>query len=265
MTSHAVVLPVYKRFRQIGLQLNQKLVKMLSTEALREGGRRLGILKNGTFVFDSEDETSVLMDYCIHNVRTDGVSAVQRYMAHSPPPADSDELMLVAAMLKGYYALIQVIEAERGVGITFRDVLRNDSHFLADIGLGTTGGRGALFATRVFSLEDQGFFVTGGAGLPVTADALIRIKNELNREFAPGTDFSRLTPDQESDLAALVIRVCLRSGMSSLIAYGKSAETLSESGRKIDPRDVRHANPNDPCPCGSGRKFKSCCRRRPRL
>ena len=69
MTSHAEVLPVYRRFRQIGLQLNHKLVKTLSTEALNEGGRRLGILKNDTFVFDSEDETSVLMDYCIHNVR----------------------------------------------------------------------------------------------------------------------------------------------------------------------------------------------------
>ena len=139
-------------------------------------------------------------------------------------------------MLKGYYSLIQVIDAERGVGMTFRDVLRGDTHFLADIGLGTTGRQGALFATRVFSLEDQGFLVTGGAGLPVTAAALARIRKELNREFAPGTDFARLTPDQESDLAALVIRVCLRSGMSSRIAYGTSAETSSKG---VDNRPAR--------------------------
>ena len=39
MMIHAEVLPTYRRFRQIGLQLNHKLVKTLSKEALHEGGR----------------------------------------------------------------------------------------------------------------------------------------------------------------------------------------------------------------------------------
>jgi preprotein translocase subunit SecA len=95
---------------------------------------------------------------------------------------------------------------------------------------------------------------------------LARIKKELARTFVPGTDFARLTREQEAELAALVIRICLQTGMSSRIAYGTAAEDRSSRKRRtIDPREVRQANPNDSCPCGSGRKFKSCCGRRPRL
>jgi SEC-C motif len=108
--------------------------------------------------------------------------------------------------------------------------------------------------------------MSGGAGLPVEPDVLTKIKRELSRAFGPGTDFARLTRDQEADLAALVIRVCLQTGMSSRIAYGTGAESSSpRKERSIDPREVRRANPNDACPCGSGKKFKSCFGRRPRL
>jgi hypothetical protein len=264
MTTHAEVLPTYRWFRQLGLQLNHKLVGTLSKEDFHEGGRRLGMLKNGILVFDSEDETSVLMDFCIHNVRIGGRNAVQRYLAESPAPAGSDEMVLLTAMLNGYYSLFEAIEAENGVGVTVLDLLRDETQFIADIGFSSTVRNGDVLATRVFPLEEQGFVMSGGAGLPVTAPALARIRKELSREFAPNTDFARLTPDQESDLAARTIRVCLASGMSSRIAYGTSAEAPSRKERGIDPREVRLANRNDPCPCGSGRKFKSCCGRRPR-
>jgi hypothetical protein len=263
-TSHAEVLPAYRRLRQIGIQLNHKLVKLLSTPTLNLGAMKLGILKNGTFVFESEDETSVLMDFCIHNIQVDGLTAVQRYLEQSPPPSDSDEMVLLTAMLSGFYSLIQVVEAEYSVGVTVHDVLRGDTYFVADIGIGSTAEAGALFATRLFCLKDYGFHVTGGAGLPVDGPTLAKISKELDREFAPGTDFADLTPTEESDLAALVIRVCRASGMSSYIGYGASAEGSSRKEKPIDPREVWRANPNDPCPSGSGRKFKTCCGRRPR-
>ena len=53
MTIHAEVLPTYRQYRKLGIQLNHKLVQTLSKEALHEGGKRLGILQNGTFVFDT--------------------------------------------------------------------------------------------------------------------------------------------------------------------------------------------------------------------
>jgi hypothetical protein len=266
MKNHAEALPAYRQFRHIGLRLNHAFTGSLSKEAIQTAGRRLGMLHNGTLVFDSEDETSVLMDYAIYNVETAGRNAVQEYLAESPPPPGSDEMVLLKAELKAYYSLFQVIDLEPGVGVTVQDALRGDTGFMADIGLSGTARKGAVFATRVIPLEEQGFMMSGGAGLPVIPALLIKIKKELDRAFVPGTDFARLTRDQEADLAALVIRVCLQTGMSSRIAYGMDAET-SPSGKvhSIDPREVRRANPNEACPCGSGKKFKSCCGRRPRL
>jgi hypothetical protein len=265
MTSHAQLLPVYQQFRQVSAQLNHKLVQCLSKAVLHEGGRRLGILKKETLVFESEEASFVLMDFCIHNVRIDGLNAVQRYLKQSPPPPDSQEMALLTAMLAGHYSLVQVVDAERGVGVTVFDALRGDTYFIADIGLGNSGEAGALLATRLFHLKDHGFHMTGGAGLPVDGTTLEKLKNEIYREFPDDTTFAFLTADRAADLAALIIRSCLGSGMSSHIAYGKLAAAASRKEKSIDPRSVRRANPNDPCPCGSGRKFKSCCGRRPRL
>jgi hypothetical protein len=266
MINHAEVLPAYRQFRQIGLRLNHALAGSLSKEEIHTAGRRLGMLHNGTLVFDSEDETSVLMDYGIYNVETAGRNAVQRYLTESASPPGSDEMVLLKAMLKAYYSLYQVIDPDPGVGVTVQDVLRADIGFMADIGLSGTARKGDVFATRVIPLEEQGFMMSGGAGLPVEPEALTKIKRELSRAFGPGTDFARLTREQEAYLAALVIRNCLQMGMSSRIAYGTSAESSSpRKERSIDPREVRRANPNDACPCGSGKKFKSCCGRRPRL
>jgi hypothetical protein len=265
MTIHTEVLPTYRRIQQVGLQLNHKLLKTLSKEIIETAGQRLGMFQNGTLIFDSEDEMSVLMDYAIYNVRIDGQNAVERYLDESPPPPDSDEMAILKGQLEAYYSLFQIVELERGVGATVRDRLRRDSGFIADVGLSGSARRDDVIATRVIPLDEAGFLMTAGAALPVTAGTLARITSALERTFTPATDFTRLTPDQESDLAAMVIRLCVEAGMSSWIAYGTSAEEPSRSKRSIDAREIRRANRNDPCPCGSGRKFKSCCGRRPRL
>jgi hypothetical protein len=264
-TTHAHLLPIYRRLRQVGLKLNHTLVATLDKEVVNDGGRRLGILKNDTLVLDTEDELAVLMDFCIHDIRIDGRNAVERYIERSGPPVGSDEDAVLATMLTRRYSLMQVIDTEPDVGVTARDIWRDDMFFVADIGLGSTARPGSVFATRLFFVENHGFYLTGGAGLPVVGETLDEINKVLSREFGPGTDFARLDPDEQSELAALVIRTCLGSGMSSRIMYGASAENSARKERSIDPYEVRRANRNDPCPCGSGRKFKSCCGRRPRL
>jgi hypothetical protein len=162
------------------------------------------------------------------------------------------------------HAEVLPVDIEPGVGLTVRDRLRGGNHFLADIGLSHTVEIENLLATRLFSLEDHGFVMTGGAGLPVTAPVAPKIKNALDRRFGSKIDYARLTPTEESDLAALVIRTCLDLGMGSRIAYGTHAEESSSEARQFDRRAARLGNPNDSCPCGSGRKLRSCCGRRPR-
>src|SRR6476659_8597276 len=98
MSAHAELLPRYKKLREAGVQLNRRLVKTLSRSVMGEGGRKLGILEGNELLLDTEDEMSVLMDYCIHDVRRYGLNAVERYLQSSPPPADSDEWVLLQAL-----------------------------------------------------------------------------------------------------------------------------------------------------------------------
>ena len=159
MTTHEHLLPVYLRLRQAGLRLNHKLVGTLSKEALHEGARRLGMLHGETLVFDSEDETSVLMDYCIYNLYSGGKNAAQRYLAESPP-GGPDEMIFLQAMQTAYYSILQVTDVERGVGVAVRDLLRGGTGFLVDVGFGSSAQPGWSAAGRVIPLED--FLISGG-------------------------------------------------------------------------------------------------------
>ena len=47
--------------------------------------------------------------------------------------------------------------------------------------------------------------------------------------------------------------------LASLVRAGRPPEALMERERAADAAAARQAGRNDPCPCGSGRKYKRCC------
>jgi hypothetical protein len=244
--------------RGVRFRLNSLLVKTIPKKTLEECGRILGFFRKGTLFFESEDETSVLMDYCIFYPQPDGRNLIARYLEKSPPPPGSDEMAALQEMARAYYSLFQVLGVERGVGVSVRDLLRGKTGFIADVGFGNTAQRHMMLATRIIPTED--FLMTGGAALPVDASAAERISRELKRTgYFTGTfDYEQITPRQEAEVAALIIRACRSTGMSSRITYAEPArpDRPTSSGS-----EVRQIGRNDPCPCGSGKNFKACCGR----
>ena len=164
MMRHAELLPRYKRLRKAALRLNNRLVKTLSRSVLDEGGKKLGILQGNVLTLDSEDEIAVLMDYCIYDVRRRGANAVERDLAKSPPTPESDEMTLLQAMRQAYYSLFAVEAVERGVGVHVKDLLRDESLFLVDVGFGSSAPLGMILAARV--TVPEGIAMTTGAALP---------------------------------------------------------------------------------------------------
>ena len=49
----------------------------------------------------------------------------------------------------------------------------------------------------------------------------------------------------------------------------KETGTAAASGAAVKKQPVRNADrkvgPNDPCPCGSGKKYKKCCMQKDKL
>jgi hypothetical protein len=260
MSEHAKFLARYRHLRQVGLELNNRLVETLPKRTLDEGGKKLGILKNNVLVLDTEDEIAVLMDYCLHDVRRQGLTAVQRFLAKTPPPPDSDEMVLLQALSQARFSLFTVEAAEPGIGVHVRDVLRNEALFLMDVGFSQTASRGMTLAARVMAPE--GMNMTTGAALPVGVlspkqQAAVRRRA---RALFPDGDLRKLTPEQSSALAAQFIRDCLKRGAAEHIEYTEPGAT--GGGRSWGPAaapPARRVGRNDPCPCGSGKKFKQCC------
>ena len=108
MTDHSGLLDRYRRMREVRFRLNNLLVKTIPKKTLEECGRILGFFRKGMLFFETEDETSVLMDYCLYYPGPDGRNLVAKYLEKSPPPAGSDEMAALQEMTHAYYSLFQV-------------------------------------------------------------------------------------------------------------------------------------------------------------
>jgi len=259
MLKHSELLPRYKQFRQVGLGLNNKLVKSLSREDLNEGGKKLGILRQGVLVFDTEDESSVLMDYCLHDVPRGGLNAIERYLENSPPPEGSDELLFLQAKRQSWYSVFVVESTEPGVGIHLRDLLRDELLFLFDVGFSQSAIAGVVLATRVMTLE--GMIMSTGAGLPIGMMSLAHRAQLVNafRATFPNVDFRAMSPDQATKLSTAIIRASLKRGAANQVVYADpgAGHQATRNAKELSPGT--RAGRNDSCPCGSGKKFKRCC------
>jgi hypothetical protein len=243
----------YKHLRAVGRNLNHKLVQRLSKDILHEGGKKLGILRKGILVFNDEDESSVLMDYCIYDVHRNGRNAVEQYLVDSAPAQESDEMSCLQAMHKAVYSLFIVDTVMRGFGVTVRDVLSNKTHVIVDMGFGSTALPGLVFASRL--LFHEGFTMTGGAALP------LGVLSEDERQSFIKMAARGATQDETGYFdPAPMIRACLRQGCSSHVQYQEPTGRLA-GGRRTSGTS-RSVGRNAPCPCGSGKKFKNCCIKR---
>jgi hypothetical protein len=263
---HLAYLPRYQQLRRVGLELNNRLMKLLPKDAFQQGGKQLGILKKKTLVFGSEDEMSVLMDFCLHDVRWDGLTTIERCLKESPP-ADSDELLLLQALSQAHFSLFGVERREAGVGVHVRDLMLDEPLFLMDVGFSKTAKEGMILATRVFAPE--GIYRTTGAPLlfasATTRETMLALFQL--QALLPEGDFRQFSAEGRSAFTARVIRTCLQSGSSQYMAYaepGQSPVPTFQAGRPPSPEGTRSSRVgrNDPCPCGSGKKYKQCCLRR---
>ncbi len=256
----------YQRLRPVRLRLNNLLASRLSRDVLYDGAKRIGIFHGGTIVFDNEDQSCVLADYCIYNVRRHGRNAVEQYLCDCSPDPDSDEMVCLRAMQHATYGLLAVLRLEPGVGCHVRNLFTEETRLLVDMGLSKTAKAGAVMATRL--LDSGDYVATGGAALPwgiLAPDELERWQQKLHAGVQ----------DDHFDPAAL-IRASLEHGASSHVQYegtaserrfdvggiAPRAETSAERRQILAKHQAGKTAANRRCRCGSGKMFKNCCGKR---
>ena len=237
--------------------LHSELLGSLPKATITKCGKKLGFMVDGTLVFENEDESSVLMDYCLYEGLLEQQNTISRFMAKHPYDPGSDEMMLLDAMSRSRYSLLQVESVAKGVGVNCRDLLRGAIGSIVDEGLGSTAFQGVVFACHLIVLPEMS--MTTGAALPIDPEALEDIQSKLDGwDIEPGqVVFNELNQQDQAELSSIIIRCALSTGASSRL-------TMLGPRRRIGTQQPKPPTPlrpsrNDLCLCGSGRKYKRCC------
>lgn len=152
----------YKIYRKIGMELNHKIMKScLDHDVLMKSARLLDIVRGDTLIFDSEDETSVLMDFALNEYRVSNKNTIEIYREKIGWQNEKEKDIL-DALLSSYTSLFKVISiSEAENALLLNDILnKKDNIKLMDIGFSKTAVPGLLLFTRLVPLKD--FNMTSG-------------------------------------------------------------------------------------------------------
>jgi len=235
------------------------MVQRLARDALDEGGRKLGLLRNDIFVFDNEEDTAVLMDYCLYHVRRNGRNAVEQYCLDHPPAPGTDESACLRAMQAAIHSLFRVDAVEPGVALAVTDLATDAQYLLVDIGLSQSAKPGVLLLSRLLLFED--FAATGGAGL-----AVAQLPPGEMASFGARWKQVSTSCDADYDPSPLIREFLQKPGSRQTRFLDPPSSPVRDPQLLRTSRKQRAAllkragqDPTRRCPCGSGKMFKNCC------
>ena len=220
----------YKRLRALGKQLNSRLIQRLHKKEIYRGAKDLGLLRNKTLVFNSVDDASVLMDYCIHNP-SGKKSCIDLYIEQSSLEQVSDEMLLLKALRESFFSIVQVRRTEKGYLCYVQDVLRDQDIVLADVGLGSSSALGLLIAARLMKIPGSNYFMTTGAPMQIQDKWVIDAIDAILSNYIRPIESGNLSVTQANSLGKQVIRALLRqdNGNLRLADPEEHEEALRES------------------------------------
>lgn len=240
----------YRQIRAAGIALNNRLVMRLGQDVIDEGARTLGLRRQNVIMMNTEDEAHVLVDFCIHDVRRDGLNAIEQFLRDVPPAAGSDEDLILQGLLRARFSIFAAESVERGVGVHVRDLVLDERVFLVDIGMSHSLSVGAGIAMRVFTAD--GITMTTGTGLPFGTPSP-EVRAIIKENFVVRSeDAAREDPVEVSQRTGRALRMLLKFGAATNVRY-------LDPGQRPDDLAPPKLGRNSPCPCRSGRKFKQCC------
>lgn len=238
--TNAAIATRYRQLRAINVRINNEvLAPRLGADTIVKAADRLRMLGHDEIILDDDSHFAILADYAIYDIDIDGMNAVERYLLEEKVDPESDEGEVLHAMQNAVFRIVVVDNVVGGLGVEVRDLISDEKFLVTDIGLSKTGLPGLLIATRL--LDFGSFQLTSGAPLAV---AVLSESEQAVWRARVSSVFSE--PDFDP---APIIRKCLSSGSATQYALAP----IQRSSR------VRR---NDPCPCGSGKKFKTCCARK---
>jgi len=181
----------YEKYRKIGKELNQKIMhSCLDREVLMNSAMLLGAVHEGTLVFDSENETSVLMDFALNDYKVNNKNTIEIYR-EKIGWQNKIEKDILDALLSSYTSLFKVISvSEIEKTILLNDILNKNGNIkLIDIGFSETAIPGLLLFIRLVPFKY--FNMTSGISFVFRGDLekyLLRRYKKLSKMVKSDSD-----------------------------------------------------------------------------
>lgn len=183
----------YKKYRKIGMNLIHKIIdKCLDRITLKKSAKLLGISKGDEFFFDSEDETSVLMDFALNDYRYVNENIIEKYQEKFGG-TNQIEKNILNALTNSYTSLFKIVSIKPyEITLELKDLLndKEDNIILTDIAFSSTlPNNNFLLFTRIISFKN--FNMTGGVSFIFPADktnSLIEQYNKKNSSNKSGNE-----------------------------------------------------------------------------
>ncbi|MEW5901498.1 MAG: hypothetical protein AB1715_08575 [Acidobacteriota bacterium] len=178
----------YRAYRNAYIGLNHKIMdSCLKHDRLQASAKLLGIVHRDVMVFENEEETSVLMDFALHEYKEDGKNAIALYR-EKVGGKSAMERSILNALLSSRASLFRIeLVSLTDNTTTLRDLLSEEPPArLLDIGLSCSGTPGFSIFVRLVPFKD--LFMTSGISFvfpPSQEKDLLEQYEKLRRKTEP--------------------------------------------------------------------------------
>jgi len=179
----------YRKYRKIGMNLNHKIRdKSLDRITLKKSAKLLVFSKGDKFFFNSEDETSVLMDFALNDYRFINKNSIEKYQEKFGG-IDQIEKNILDALINSYTSLFKIVSVKPWeITVELKDLLNDteDTIKLTEIAFSSSlHKKDLLIFTRIISFKD--FNMTSGVSFIFPADKTNFLIRQYNKKIRSNT------------------------------------------------------------------------------
>ena len=189
-----VSLDHYQAYRNAARELNHQIIDALVERAvLMRAARALDIARGDTFVFESDAEMNVLMDYALYEDRVQGKALVQVYREQTTALSPLQRELL-DGMCQSYTSLFRITEVQATEStLVLADRLQQREDLpLIDMMFSRTAAPGMLLFTRVVPLAGMNMTAGIAFAFPGGSEAhLLRRYKRLGKRVKADTEAAR--------------------------------------------------------------------------
>jgi hypothetical protein len=165
----------------------------LDRDVLIKSARLLGIARGETLIFESEEETNVLMDFALHDYRFNKQNTIEIYREKIGSENEVEKEIL-DAFISSYTSLFKIISiSEDENSLILSDLLNEkDNIKLIDIALSITATPGLLVFIRLIPFKDFNMSTGISFAFPSNSENyLLRRYKILSKKVKSGSDSIR--------------------------------------------------------------------------